>query len=347
MNLFTYKINSEVTEINGVYRFQIDFPSTVGLKFVCMYLFNIDNTHILIDAGMNLPNWKKIFFSELNKLNLSIMDIDYLVITHEHPDHVGLMKEIKDANPNIQLLMHEITHDVIKRMTDPKYEEEFKNSSEELTSRTLKYGITEEKAKNLFGFSASMHKMISYSKPDWILNDNDEITFDSTKLKFVWTPGHSLGHICVFEESNRHLFGGDHILSRITPNIGTSMMNSSIEKKFDFTNILDYYLKSLDKIDKLNPKIIFPAHQEVIYEPHQRILEMKKHHETRLSEVSKMIENKALTPYQISNIHFGEDLDGMNTLLALSEILSHLIYLENQGKVKRIEKNNKYYFLKT
>jgi hypothetical protein len=60
-----------------------------------------------------------------------------------------------------------------------------------------------------------------------------------------------------------------------------------------------------------------------------------------------MIENNPLTPYRISQIHFGDDLDGMNTLLALSEILSHLIYLENQGKIKRIEKNNQYYFLKT
>ncbi|MFW9825668.1 MAG: MBL fold metallo-hydrolase [Candidatus Thorarchaeota archaeon] len=345
--MFTFKINSEVTEINGVYRFQIDFPSPVGLDFVCMYLFNIDNTHFLVDAGMNLPNWKNSFFSELNKLNLSIMDIDYLIITHEHPDHVGLMKEIKDANPNIKILMHEITHDIIKRMTDPKYEEELQNSTEELISRTLKFGITEERAKNMFGFSTSMHRMMSYTKPDRIVKDNDEIPFDSTTIRFVWTPGHSLGHICVFEDSNRHLFGGDHILSRITPNIGTSMMRSTSEEQFDFTNILDYYLKSLDKIDELNAKIIFPAHQEVIYEPHKRILEMKKHHDARLFEISKAIENKPLTPYEISLIHFGKDLDGMNTLLALSEILSHLIYLEIQGKVKRIEQNNKYYFLKT
>jgi len=325
----------------------MDFPSSIGLKFVCMYLFNIDNTHFLIDAGMNFPNWKKILFSELRKLNLSIKDIDYLIITHEHPDHCGLMEEIKLENPNIQLLMHEITHDVIKWMTDPKNDEEIKNSSEELKARTIKYGITEEMSKDIFGFSSNMHKMISYTKPDRILHDNDEMTFDSTKLKFIWTPGHSLGHTCVFEETNRYLFAGDHILSRITPNIGTSMGNPSIERKYDFTNILDWYLKSLDKIDSLNPKIIFPAHQEVIYDPHKRILEMKKHHETRLSEVSKMIEHKPLTPYEISLIHFGDDLDGLNTLLALSEILSHLVYLENQGKVKRFEENNKFYFIKT
>jgi len=345
--MFTYKINSSVSEIDGVYRFQIDFPSSIGLKFVCMYLFKIDNTHILIDAGMNFPDWKKKFFSDLQKINLTIQDIDYLIVTHSHPDHVGLVKTLKEDNPNIQILMHEITHDVIKWMTDPKNEDEIKNSADEVTSRTMKYGITEEKAKNIFGFTAGMHRMIHYTKPDRILNDNDEIRFDSTKLKFIWTPGHSLGHICVFDESNRHLFAGDHILSRITPNIGTSMGNPSTEKKYDFTNILDWYLKSLDKIDDLNPKIIFPAHQEVIYNPHQRILEMKQHHANRLSEVAKMIENKPLTPYEISLLHFGNDLDGMNTLLALSEILSHLIYLENQGKIKRIEKNNNYYFLKT
>ncbi|MBY8990846.1 MAG: MBL fold metallo-hydrolase [Candidatus Lokiarchaeota archaeon] len=311
-----------------------------------MYLFKIDDTHILVDAGLNFPDWKRKFFSELKKLNLSINDIDYLIITHDHPDHVGLMEEIKHKNPDIQVLMHEITHDTIKWMTDPKNEDEIKNSADELKSLTMKYGITEEMAKTMFGFSTNMHRMIPYIKPDRILNDNDEIKFDSTNLKFIWTPGHSLGHICVFEESNRHLFAGDHILSRITPNIGTSRINPIIEKKFDFTNILDLYLKSLDKIDKLDPKIIFPAHQEIIYNPHQRILEMKQHHDNRLSEVSKVIENNALTPYRISQIHFGEDLDGLNTLLALSEVLSHLIYLENQGKIKRIEKNNKLYFLK-
>ena len=346
MILFSYKVNSDVTEIDGVYRFQIDFPSSIGLKFVCMYLFKIDNAHFLIDAGFNFPDWKKTFFSELQKLNLSIKDIDYLMITHEHPDHCGMMDEIKQENPDIQILMHEITHDLMKWMTDPKNEEDIQNSRDELISRSLSYGITKEVSKTMFGFSSNMYKMISYTKPDRILKDNDEIQFDSTKLKFVWTPGHSLGHLCVFNESTRHLFAGDHILSRITPNIGTSMIKPSIDRRFDFTNILDHYLKSLDKIDKLDPKIVFPAHQDVIYNPHQRILEMKKHHETRLSEVSKMIENKPLTPYQISLIHFGDDLDGLNNLLALSEILSHLIYLENQGKIKRIEKNNLVYFVK-
>ena len=58
-----------------------------------------------------------------------------------------------------------------------------------------------------------------------------------------------------------------------------------------------------------------------------------------------MIKNNPLTPYRISKLHFGEDLDEINRILALSEVLGHLLYLENEGKVQKIEKNGKIYYL--
>jgi glyoxylase-like metal-dependent hydrolase (beta-lactamase superfamily II) len=117
-------------------------------------------------------------------------------------------------------------------------------------------------------------------------------------------------------------------------------------QRYDFSNILKYYIESLDRIDKLNPNIIFPAHQDVIYDSHKRILEMKAHHKNRLSEISQLIENNPLTPFKISQIHFGDDLDEINTYLGLGEVLSHLIYLEQENKVKRFEENDRIYFLK-
>ena len=107
---------------------------------------------------------------------------------------------------------------------------------------------------------------------------------------------------------------------------------------------MDLYLKSLDKIDELKPKIIFPSHQEVIYNPHERIMEIKEHHKNRLKEISDLIKDNAMTPYKISQIHFGEELDEINTYLALNEVLSHLFYLERQEKVKRIEKDGNFLF---
>jgi glyoxylase-like metal-dependent hydrolase (beta-lactamase superfamily II) len=241
--------------------------------------------------------------------------------------------------------MHKITHDLIKWSTDVKNNAEVEMSATELAERMIRYGIGEEKGDKIIQFFSNFHKLINYCKPDRILQDNNEILFNSNKLRVIWTPGHAAGHICIFDTVNKYLFSGDHILSRITPHIGSFIMNPALKNEYDVTNVLDHYLKSLDKIDDLNPKIIFPAHQEVIYNPHERISEIKKHHDNRLIEISSIIKNNPLTPFRISQIHFGEDLSEINTFLAISEVISHLIYLEFQGKVKRLEKNGRIYFL--
>jgi hypothetical protein len=68
-------------------------------------------------------------------------------------------------------------------------------------------------------------------------------------------------------------------------------------------------------------------------------------HEKRLAEISSVIKENPLTPYEISQLHFGDDLDEMNSFLALSEVMGHLIYLENNNKVHRIEKEDKIFFV--
>ncbi len=344
MALNVNKLKSEISEIEGVYRFQIDFPPFEGLRFVCLYLFNIDNYNILIDAGLNFIDWRKLFFSALKELNISIKDIDYCIVTHDHMDHLGLIKTFKRKNPNMQVLMHEFTHEIIKWGTEDKNFDQVRNSAKELADQMIKYGISEKQGKKLIQFFTNMNKLIRYPEVDRILSDNDEIHFKTNKLKVIWTPGHAIGHICIFDEKKRHLFSGDHILSRITPHIGAFLVNPTLKEEYDVSNILDYYLKSLDRIDNLKPKIIFPAHQEVIYDAHDRILEIKKHHETRLSEISSIIKDNPMNPFKISQAHFGENLSEINTFLAISEVLSHLKYLEHQDKVKRIEKNGKYLF---
>ena len=344
--MFKVDLKSEITEIdNKVIRFKIDFPPFEGLTFVCMYLLKIDGSNVLIDGGLHFSDWKNKFFLALEKFNISVKNIDYCIVTHDHIDHIGLIKILKHKNPNMQILMHKITHELIKWDTDVKNEAEVKRIAVELADQMMTYGMSEEQGEKIVHFYTNWRKMTPYHKPDRILNDNDEILFDLNKLKIIWTPGHAAGHICIFDVNNKYLFSGDHILSRITPHIGSFMLNPLLKKEYDLTNILDYYLTSLDKIDKLDAKIIFPAHQEVIYNPHERISEIKKHHDNRLYEISNVIKNNPLTPFRVSQIHFGEKLSDINTLLGISEVISHLIYLEVQGKVQRFEKNGVIHFV--
>ncbi|MFX0187380.1 MAG: MBL fold metallo-hydrolase [Candidatus Hodarchaeota archaeon] len=336
------RFKSEFSQIEGIYRFKIDVPFDV--KFVCIYLFRIDDKNILYDAGLNMGNWDKLFYSSLQEINIPIEDIDYCIVSHHHLDHIGLTKKFKRKNPNIQIMMSEMTHETLKWETDPNNLEELEKDAKEIAKMMLKFGISEAQGKRLVQWFTMWSKFRRYQKPDKLLQDGDEISFDTNKLEIIWTPGHSIGHICVYDQKNQYLYSGDHILSRITPHIGNFLVIPKY-RNYDFENILDHYLKSLDRIDELNPKIIFPAHQEVIYNPHKRIIEIKEHHKNRLHEISSLIEFNPMTPVRISQMHFGDDLDEINSYLALSEVLAHLIYLENQERVKRIEKNGKILFV--
>jgi hypothetical protein len=89
----------------------------------------------------------------------------------------------------------------------------------------------------------------------------------------------------------------------------------------------------------LNSRIILPGHEQIIYNPHERITAIKNHHQNRLYEISKIIQNNPITPLQIALHHFGDDLDLMNQILAISETLVHLDYLEFQNKVYKTEKD--------
>ena len=337
-----YKFKSEIDEIDDVYRIKIDVPFQV--KFVCLYLFKLGDQNILIDAGLNMGNWSKLFFTALDDINIGIEDIDYCFITHLHIDHIGLVKTLKRKNPKLKLVMNDITHKILQWETHDSNMDDLKTEAKNATSLMVKYGISEEQSQRIFQFFTMWAKLLRYQKPDIIVQDNDTLLDD---LEIIWTPGHSFGHTCFFNSKNKYLFSGDHILSRITPHIGNFLIPTTLKdeyEKYNFNNILKYYLNSLDRIDKLNTKIIFPAHQDIIYNPHERILEIKKHHENRLIEISTLIKESPKTPFEISQIHFGTDLDEINSFMALSEVLGHLFYLEDLGKIDKFEKNGKFYY---
>ena len=132
---------SETRKFEGVYQIKIDVPFDV--KFVYVYIWEIDGKKVMFDAGLNMGNWGRLFFSELQKINLSIEDIDYCIISHHHLDHLGLLKKFKRKNPKIQILMGEITHDTIEWETDTNNAEELKEVAKKLAQKMIKFGISE------------------------------------------------------------------------------------------------------------------------------------------------------------------------------------------------------------
>ena len=320
--------------LEGINQINIGFSNIVSL-----YLFTVKDNIVLIDAGYSMKYWKNAFYKALNELQINLGDVDYCIVTHEHPDHTGLISELKRANPDVKICMHKIAHELAKLREalskDTNLDENIKKRADLLTS----YGLPKEEVDLMFQRFGRRMMGFHNIKPDILLNNDDRIV--DSELQIVHSPGHSVGHICIYYQKKGILFSGDHILSNITPHLGTLAIPGASEfnKANNFENILEHYLRSLDRIDELNSKIILPGHEQIIYEPHERITAIKNHHQNRLYEISKIIENNPLPPLQIALHHFGNDLDQMNKLLAISETLVHLDYLEFQNKVRKTKEN--------
>jgi len=324
----------KVFSLEGINQINIGFSNIVSL-----YLFTVKDKLVLIDAGYSMKYWQKAFFKALNDLQINLEDIDYCIISHEHPDHTGLVSELKRANPDVKICIHKIAHELAKLRKklseNTNVEEKIKERGQLLVS----YGLKKEEVDLIMQRFGTGGMRFEYIEPDLLLKNDDRIV--DGELQIVHSPGHSVGHICIYYPKKDILFSGDHILSKITPHLGTLVIPGAEEfnKKNNYENILEHYLRSLDKIDELNSRIILPGHEQIIYDPHERITAIKNHHQNRLYEISKIIENNPLPPLQIALHHFGEDLDQMNKILAISETLVHLDYLEFQNKVYKTEKD--------
>jgi len=128
--LFAHNFKLETNIIENVHQIQITVPWAV--RYVCVYIFKIDDSYIMFDAGLDMGNWPKLFFSALDKIGISMKEIDYCFISHEHTDHTGLMRRFKRLNPNIQIMMSEAAHETLKWETNPDNYKELLEGAKEM-----------------------------------------------------------------------------------------------------------------------------------------------------------------------------------------------------------------------
>jgi len=309
---------------------RVDLPDN-SLKFLNSYIIKSQDKTALVDTGMNNP----VSFNSLieNLTSLKIEKLDYIIITHLHNDHIGLLEKIYNLNKNAKILIFKKERETIGKMLERfENEEETKNYLEKL------------------GFDKETLKVFSYWKMDLdpynlVMKksetlDEGTIKIGNSEFNVIWTPGHTPGHMCLLHKSSNKIICGDHILKNITPNISFL---------YEENNLLDYF-RSLDKVKNIDPDLILPGHNGFIKNVKERIEELGKHHVERLDEVLRILENKEMNLYEIasrmtwSSKNDFMKMDSFQKYMALGEAMAHVIYLENENLVERIEIDGKIKF---
>lgn len=304
----------------NLFRIEIPVPQN-PLRVVNTYLVKGSGQFLLVDTGMNRDECINEMRLALTKLSVDLSKTSFL-ITHWHVDHLGMVTSLASDRSVIYFNRPEsIGMDPAVLMA---------NKQENATLAKLS-GFpaheVERATTNHPGYRYGPRGKVNFS----VLRDGDTLTIGDYLFQCVETPGHSPGHLCLYEPKKRLLLSGDHILVDITPNIAF-WSNTA--------NPLSQYLASLDKVYALEVDLVLPGHRTIITDCRARIKELKQHHETRSREILSILERGRQTAYQTA-AQMSWDLEYeswrqfpvLQKWFATGEAISHLKYLEDRGLV--------------
>ena len=317
--------------LSNIFRIPVPLPGN-PLKELNSYLIRDPERCILIDTGFRFPACREALMEGLDELGVSPGDVD-IFLTHLHADHSGLSSEI--AGNSRKILLSETEAIMMRNLPleggtwTGKWTDRWAGNR----ARDILAGMP----SNIIGEMMAHNPAIMFAPPGGDrytgVKDGEVIEAGGYSLRCILTPGHTPGHMCLWDERSGTMFTGDHVLFDITPNITAWI---SVEDS------LGDYLESLRAIKEYPVISALPGHRKT-GDFHARIDELFRHHEARLAEVVGITRSEpGLTAYEIAGkmrwkirANDWEEFPATQKIFAVGECLSHLDYLRLRGKINR------------
>ncbi len=308
---------------DNIFRIYVDMPYS-PLRNLNAYVVKGAGRNLLIDTGDRSEESLASLREGLAELDVDMQKTDIL-LTHLHTDHTGLISAV--AAPETKVFMSRTDIEHVQKICSGA-------TFEAICARLLYRGFGREEAE-----ADARHEVEAYFTDvfDKFLpfEDSEVFEYGGHRLRAVGTPGHTPGHMCFYDEEQRILFSGDHVLFDITPNI------SSWEGVPDS---LGNYINSLVKIRGYDAGILLPAHRQSGGSLCDRVDEIIEHHSARVQETEEVLRScPGATAYEIAgrmqwNIRYDglwENFPPQQKPFAVNEVLAHLDYLIARGRAVR------------
>lgn len=308
----------------GIWKITVPIP--FPLRTVNVYALIGKDGWAMVDTSMGTPDTREALWKGLDQVGLRIEDLRTIVLSHHHPDHVGLSAELQEQS-GAAVYMHPIDEAAIRVIWAGKMPERFGRVSQFFGQHGMPptdFWFTQvepDVMRNII--RVPPHEVFT------LVDDGASITVADEQYRVIWTPGHSDGQICLFRERDGVFMAADHVLPRITPNIG-------LYSEKDRPNPLGDYLDSLAKVAPLPASIVLPGHGEPFSDLAGRTAEIIHHHEEREGHILSLLEEKPQHAYQVAEQLFGHRWSNSEARrMAVAETLSHLEHLRFGERVER------------
>jgi glyoxylase-like metal-dependent hydrolase (beta-lactamase superfamily II) len=315
--------------------FKIEIPIPLPdspLKSVNSYVIKGAERALIVDTGMDREECLKEMQAGLTELGIDLKKTDFF-ITHMHADHLGLVLSLLEDGAKIYF-----------NRKDGEGIDFFNRHRDSFVHFAIRNGFPENEVQMLLqnhpGYKYRLRGEFAFT----FLKEDQRLNVSDYFFRCVETPGHTRGHMCLYEKNRKILVAGDHILNGIIPNM---------QIWSDEWSPLKEYMKSLDKVYQLDIELVLPGHGSVFRNYKERIQELRHHHKKRLGDLSSVLGKKGLTAYQIASRMNWDGASGydawekfpiLQRWFATSEAIAHLKYLEEMRKIRRRTRGKKKVF---
>jgi glyoxylase-like metal-dependent hydrolase (beta-lactamase superfamily II) len=307
----------------GIHRLRIPTPFAVGR--VNCYLLE-DSPLTLVDTGPNSGKSLDELQQQLAERGYAIEDLELIVITHQHIDHLGLV-EILASRSGAEVAAIEILVPFVER-----YGEDTERDDEFASALMRRYGIPEDLILALRSVSRSFRDWGAGAKVTRPLADGERLALRDRALEVQLRPGHSPSDTVFWDAERRILICADHLIAHISSNplLARPLDGSEARPKALIT-----YLRSLALTRELPAEILLPGHGEPITDHVALIDERFEFHRRRTEKFRRLIAERPRTAYELAQETWG-NVAVTQAFLTLSEVVGHVDLLIEAGLVREV-----------
>jgi glyoxylase-like metal-dependent hydrolase (beta-lactamase superfamily II) len=306
------------------------------LRYTLTYLIAAGSGLVVVDPGWNSEAGWQVLTEGLKAAGALPANVTGIAVTHIHPDHHGLSARLREAS-GAWIAMHPAEQSTLAALRP--HNADTRRADLAWLARC---GVPDDVAAGLAVNDDALAVVRAMAKPDVLLEHGDLVPLPGRQVRAVWTPGHTPGHLCLHEESDGLLLTGDHVLPRISPNIG---LQSNLAER-----PLAAYLRSLELIAAYDKAEALPAHEYRFHGLADRVRMLLAHHERRCDEVIAILARDGpATVWQVTQelswSRGWSSVTGFMRRAALAEAAAHLRHLADAGRVTQVAEEPGLYWL--
>ncbi len=252
------------------------------------YLIRDDDGFLLFDCGADVAECSEALASQLGGLGVPFEAIHTLVLSHGHGDHAGQALKVAGLT-GARIAFHE------RETAFISYPNGSDADRQQFVNWLRRYGYPESEIAALVEVAATSargDRRDQPIQPDRALQGGEILAVGRYRFEVLWIPGHTPGHICLFDPVQRVLLTGDHILEIVTPNVGLHPLASE--------NPLPGYLASLRELASREIDSVLPGHGPQIVDLPARTAEIARRHDDRRAQIVSLLTATPQSAHEIA-----------------------------------------------